>query len=182
MDAYVEKCKSDTEKSDGKVDWNVISDFLQRTKADCIKKYENKKASERQRSMKHDPYTAEEDAHIAQKFFEFNSRPQGITGLWSLLSRELNRPFCSVRNRWFFNLSKKMPIPGSGVVHIEQGLTGDVGIGMMAQAPEGRSAAIMLQQSETSSSSSAYRPASSSSSTEAFSGSGMQLNYYDSFL
>ena len=81
------------------VNWQKVSQRMNRTPKDCQHKWNSMQASK----LKKGPFTAEEDAVITQRVAEWGNK--GI-GLWVSLEKELGRSATIIGGRWRNVLSK----------------------------------------------------------------------------
>ena len=83
-----------------KINWNQISQELNRSYKDCSNKWRLMTEA----SLKKGPFTPEEDAIIVERVKQWGNKGKG---LWVALEKELGRSSLSIRNRWTQILAKK---------------------------------------------------------------------------
>lgn len=86
---------------DFETDWESVGQQLNRTKKDCINKWN----CIRSLTMKKGPFTVIEDELILSRKAEWTAEGK-MRGLWASLEREMSRPGAKIRLRWSTVLSK----------------------------------------------------------------------------
>ncbi len=100
LQELVPKCQQTQLTGRVTVNWQLVSNALNRTARVCQTKWEGLVASR----LKQGHFTAEEDAIILQRVVEWGDKGQG---LWGALEKELERPCKQINKRWRNILSKR---------------------------------------------------------------------------